>query len=216
MKAKSYGLADLNLLKKDLEQELLAREQAALAQKAAKQREQALASEFATAVKGITPLKTSPKYIHPPREVKLPELKKPRPAATTKAKDDLSDGFDARHLRDDELGIYVRQGVPDALLKKLQQGFWPIALRLDLHGKTAEEARIATSAFLYQAQNSKARVVTIVHGQGHGSKTGEAVLKQNVRNWLVQNHNVLAFCAAPAKAGGHGAVLVLLHVAEAI
>ena len=212
MKAKSYGLADLNHLKKELEQESRILEQKRAERKQIEQREQRLATEFKTAVKHVTPLKTSDRFIHPPREVKLPEIKKPQPKrAHQKIKDELSDGFDARHLRDDELGVYLRKGIPEALLKKLQKGFWPIDLRLDLHGKNAEEARIATNAFLYQATSHAARVVSIIHGQGYGSASGHAVLKQSVRNWLVQNNEVLAFCSAPATAGGHGAVLVLLH-----
>lgn len=210
MKAKSYGLADLSLLKKSLDQEAKVAAQTRAEQKAIQQRSQALASEFTQAVQHVTPIKNKNTFIHPPRDIKLPEIKRVKPAVKKPA-DNLSDGFDARHLRDDELGVYLRQGVPDALLKKLQKGFWPIDLRLDLHGKTSEDARIATSAFLYQAASHGARVVSIIHGQGYGSISGHAVLKQSVRNWLVQNNDVLAFCAAPAAAGGHGAVLILLH-----
>ncbi|MGL4766776.1 MAG: Smr/MutS family protein [Formosimonas sp.] len=213
MKAKSYGLADLAQLKKTLDAEQRIVEQQRAAQKQAAQRQQMLASEFAQAVTQVTPLKKSNTVVHPPRKVKLPEPPRVAPVAPP-VKDTLSDGFDARHLRDDELGTYLRQGVPDALLKKLQKGFWPIDLRLDLHGKTAEEARIATSAFLYQAASHKARVISIIHGQGYGSTLGHAVLKQSVRNWLVQNNHVLAFCAAPAAAGGHGAVLILLNTKD--
>ena len=98
-----------------------------------------------------------------------------------------------------------------ALLKKLQKGAWPISSRIDLHGKTVEEARIATSAFLYQAIQQSQRVVSVIHGQGFNSADNQATLKSHVKNWLVQNHHVLAFCHAPKDAGGHGAVIVLLH-----
>ena len=210
MKAKSYGLTDLTHLQKALKQEAKAREEEQLAQKAQAATRSLMESEFKSAVKQVTPLKNKNRYIHPVRDHKLPDIK---PAMVTKKphNDKLSDGFDARHLRDDELGTYVRKGVPESLLKKLQKGDWPIDLRMDLHGQTSEEARIATSAFLYRAINDNARVISIIHGQGFGSQTGHAVLKQSVRNWLVQNNSVLAFCAAPAPLGGHGAVLVLLH-----
>jgi DNA-nicking Smr family endonuclease len=214
MKAKSYGLADLTLLKKDIERETRATELRRREQKEQLQQEQRQANEFKQAVQHVTPLKSNGKYIHPAPTIKLPEIKRvvnPNHQPTKKPKDKLSDGYDARHLRDDELGVYLRKGIPETLLKKLQKGHWPVSLRLDLHGKTNEEARIATNAFLYQACNENARVVSIIHGQGHGSRAGHAVLKQSVKNWLVQNNNVLAFCAAPINAGGHGAVLILLH-----
>ena len=216
MKAKSYGLADLTQLQKALKHEAKAREAEQLAQKNQAAAQSRMSNEFKTAVKQVTPLKSKNHFIHPPRDLKLPDIK---PAMVNKKphKDKLSDGFDARHLRDDDLGTYVRKGIPESLLKKLQKGDWPIDLRMDLHGRTNEEARIATSAFLYRALSEQARVVSIIHGQGFGSQTGHAVLKQSVRNWLVQNDNVLAFCAAPANAGGHGAVLELMHrTADAI
>ncbi|GHA66820.1 hypothetical protein GCM10009007_04180 [Formosimonas limnophila] len=214
MKAKSYGLADLSLLKKDLEKEARIAEQHRREQKEREQQEQRQTTEFKQAVQNVIPLKSSGKYTHPTPAIKLPEIKRattPNQTNAKKLKDKLSDGFDARHLRDDELGVYLRKGIPDTLLKKLQKGQWPVSLRLDLHGKTAEEARIATNAFLYQATTNGARVVSIIHGQGHGSQTGHAILKQSVKNWLVQNNDVLAFCSAPANAGGQGAVWVLLH-----
>ena len=210
MKAKSYGLTDLTQLQKALKHEAKAREAEQLAQKNQAAAQSRMSNEFKTAVKQVTPLKSKNHFIHPPRDLKLPDIK---PAMVNKKphKDKLSDGFDARHLRDDDLGTYVRKGIPESLLKKLQKGDWPIDLRMDLHGKTSEEARIATSAFMYRALSEQARVVSIIHGQGFGSQTGHAILKQSVRNWLVQNDAVLAFCAAPAHAGGHGAVLVLMH-----
>ncbi|TDR33148.1 DNA-nicking Smr family endonuclease [Hydromonas duriensis] len=210
MKAKSYGLTDLNALQKALKQEAKQREAEQLAQKAQAAAQSRMENEFKTAVKQVTPLKDKQRYIHPAPEFKLPDIKRVAPQKK-QAKDKLSDGFDAQHLLNDEMGTYLRKGVPEALLRKLQRGDWVIDLRMDLHGQTSEEARIATNAFLYRAINEGARVISIIHGQGFGSKTGHAVLKQNVRNWLVQNNNVLAFCPAPAAMGGHGAVLVLLH-----
>lgn len=210
MKAKSYGLADLTSLQKALKHETAQREAEKLAKKAQTDAQTRLENEFKAAVSHVTPIKDKKVFIHPPREHKLPEVKR-NTTPKTAMKDKLSDGFDARHLRDDDMGTYLRKGIPEALLKKLQKGDWPIDLRIDLHGKSNEDARIATNAFLYRALNENARVVSIIHGQGFGSQTGHAVLKQSVRNWLVQNNGVLAFCAAPSNAGGQGAVLVLLH-----
>ena len=178
MKAKSYSLADLAQLQKALEQE--AKERARIEQEQTAQRAQQsrMSNEFLNEVKGVTPIKAKARYIHPPKTTLPPEhvLKKRQQAAgeTEQVKkqnshkrthNQASDQFDAQHLRDDEVGTYLRRGVPETLLKKLQKGGWDVSARLDLHGKTVEEARIATSAFLYQSVSNNARVVSIIHGQ---------------------------------------------------
>ena len=58
---------------------------------------------------------------------------------------------------------------------------------------------------LSQAKQSNETMVKIVHGKG-----SEAILKTCVNGWLRQLPEVLAFCSAPPKDGGNGAVLVLL------
>ena len=216
MKAKSYALTDLAQLQKDLKAQVKAREQAEKEAKAKQAHEQRMSNEFFNEVRGATPIKQKDRYIHPTRALPEPIVRvhsthEEQQAQQRKQHNRKSDQFDARHLRDDENGTYVRKGIPDALLKKLQKGGWDVSARLDLHGKTVEEARIATSAFLYQSVSNNARVVSIIHGQGFGSANGEATLKTHVKNWLAQNTSVLAFCAAPKNDGGHGAVMVLLH-----
>lgn len=216
MKAKSYGIADLAQLQKDLKAQVKAREEAEKQARAAQAQAQSMSREFLNEVRGVTPIQPKDRYIHPARAVPEPVVR-PRDDQAERHEQKRqqhnrkSDQFDARHLRDDENGTYLRKGIPDALLKKLQKGAWEIGSRIDLHGKTVEEARIATSAFLYQALQQQQRVVSIIHGQGFNSADNEATLKSHVKNWLVQNHHVLAFCHAPKEAGGHGAVMVLLH-----
>ena len=224
MKAKSYRLADLSQLQKDLEKQIKERERIEKEQAAQRAQELRMNTEFLREVQGVAPIKVKERYIHPAKVDDVPEhiLKKRQQAAgeterTQKQNahkrqhNKASDQFDAQHLRDDDVGTYVRKGIPETLLKKLQKGTWSVTSRLDLHGKTVEEARIATSAFLYQAANQSQRVVSIIHGQGFGSASGEATLKHHVKNWLVQNPHVIAFCTAPKHDGGHGAVMVLLH-----
>lgn len=211
MKSKFYGLTDLSELKKSLEKDFQRREQEAIVEKNRRLQNEELTSEFRAAVKHVVPLKNNQVYIHPKRVVKLPEVQDKKPSLVDKIKDELSDAFDARHLRDDDAGVFLRQGVAQSLLKQLQKNFWPVDLRLDLHGKSVEEARIALSALLYRATNSQARVVLIIHGQGYGAQSGDSVLKFKVKNWLVQNIDVLAFCVAPVSDGGGGATLVLLR-----
>ena len=215
MKAKSYGLTDLAQLQKDLKKQAEARAQAEKAAKAQQALEQRMSNEFLSEVRGVTPIKSKDRYLHPTTQIE-PAVRahsdhEEKHAQHRERHNRKSDQFDARHLRDDENGTYLRKGIPDTLLKKLQKGAWEIAARIDLHGKTVEEARIATSAFLYQSVQQNHRTVSIIHGQGFNSDNNDATLRSHVKNWLVQNPNVLAFCHAPKNAGGHGAVVVLLH-----
>ncbi len=229
MKPKSLSLADLGQLQKALEQEAKARAQLEKEQAAQRAQQSRMSNEFLNEVKGVTPIKQKERYIPSGADIaaqlfaKNEQVLKKRLQAEglsekqvkqtehKRTHNKASDQFDAHHLRDEELGTYLRKGIPDTLLKKLQKGGWEVAARIDLHGKTVEEARIATSAFLYQSISLSHRVISIIHGQGFGSASGEATLKTHVKNWLVQNAAVLAFCPAPRNDGGHGAVMVLLH-----
>ncbi len=76
---------------------------------------------------------------------------------------------------------------------------------VDIHGCTIEEARAAMTQLLSQAKQNNETMVKIVHGKG-----SEAIQKTCVNGWLRQLPEVLAFCSAPPKDGGNGAVLVLL------
>ena len=82
--------------------------------------------------------------------------------------------------------------------------------QLDLHGLRTDEAREALAEFLRGACKRGLRCVRIVHGKGLGSVNKEPVLKNKVRNWLVQKDEVIAFCLARAVDGGAGAMIVLL------
>ena len=96
------------------------------------------------------------------------------------------------------------------MLRKLRRGHWVIQSQLDLHGMRREEAREALAEFLKQAVKRGIRCVRVIHGKGLGSVNREPVLKNKVRNWLVQKEEVIAFCEARNIDGGAGAVLVLL------
>ena len=54
------------------------------------------------------------------------------------------------------------------------------------------------------------RCVLVIHGKGLNSPGGEAVMRKLARHWLAQHPRVLAYCDAPPRYGGSGAVLVLL------
>lgn len=124
----------------------------------------------------------------------------------------LSDDFDVETLLDTDASLsYTRSGVGADVVRKLRKGHWTIQDQLDLHGLRRDAAREALGAFLRSANRRGLRCVRIIHGKGLGSVNKEPVLKQKVRNWLVQKEEVIAFCQAKASDGGSGALVVLLN-----
>ncbi|MDP2761761.1 MAG: Smr/MutS family protein [Sideroxyarcus sp.] len=105
---------------------------------------------------------------------------------------------------------YLSNGLNRMTLRKLRRGAWPPQDALDLHGLTNDEARRLLVEFLHQATQRGQRCVNIIHGKGWRSEGRDGILKVHTRHWLAQHAQVLAFCEAPAKAGGSGAVWVLL------
>ncbi|AAZ96953.1 conserved hypothetical protein [Thiobacillus denitrificans ATCC 25259] len=165
---------------------------------------------FRRAVADVVPL--------PPAGRAEPTRPRLKPIARQRQRDErqvlvdaLSDPWDweAAASTGEEL-FFVRPGVPSAALRKLRRGGWVIRAELDLHGLTADEARVALAAFLNRCMIEDRRCVRIIHGKGLRSKNRLPVLKNKVRHWLTQRDDVLAFCQARAVDGGTGAVLVLL------
>ena len=105
---------------------------------------------------------------------------------------------------------FVRSGTPKSILKKLRRGYIDIEDGLDLHGLSITEAKRYLSRFLDESVHIQCRCVHIIHGKGYGSKNRHPVLKNEVNTWLKQHLEVEAFCSAPIKEGGTGAVFVLL------
>ena len=109
-----------------------------------------------------------------------------------------------------ESSVFIRPGLPKNVARRLRNGFWSVRYELDLHGRTTDEARSELVEFIHRARNNGERCVRIIHGKGLRSQTGEPVLKQKVRHWLMQKDEILAFVEASAANGGSGAVIVLL------
>ena len=124
----------------------------------------------------------------------------------------LSDGFSVETLMDTDAELsFGRNGIGPDTLKKLRRGHWVIQSQLDLHGLRSDEARTALADYLRSVGRRGLRCVRIIHGKGLGSINKEPVLKNKVRNWLVQKEEVIAFCQAKASDGGSGALVVLLR-----
>lgn len=100
---------------------------------------------------------------------------------------------------------YKQATVQNKVFTQLKQGKLRWYDAVDIHGCTIDEARAAMTQLLSQAKQNNETMVKIVHGKG-----SEAILKTCVNGWLRQLPEVLAFCSAPPKDGGNGAVLVLL------
>ncbi|MDR0736092.1 MAG: Smr/MutS family protein [Zoogloeaceae bacterium] len=96
------------------------------------------------------------------------------------------------------------------VLKGLRRGHWPVEAEIDLHGLTRDEALAALRAFLDDCLARGLRCVRVIHGKGHTSPDGRAILKPMTRQWLSRRPEILAFCPALPRDGGDGALLALL------
>lgn len=105
---------------------------------------------------------------------------------------------------------FLRRGLGNDVLVKLRRGHWVVQGEIDLHGMTRSEAHDALADFLDAARAQGWRCVRVIHGKGLSSPNREPVLKGNVRRWLAQWDDVLAYCEAQPHAGGSGAVVILL------
>ena len=199
-------LAELKALK----QRLKSRAEAAMKAEQERREREREANLFRTTVGEVEPLKT-------PARVSAP-LPRPQPIAHQRLADDeaalqesLSDEFSIDTLLEiDEDLSFVRGGIGPDVLRKLRGGGWVTQDQLDLHGLRTDQARQALSQFVRDSMKRGMRCVRIIHGKGLGSLGKKPVLKNKVRNWLVQKDEVLAFCQARAADGGSGALMVLL------
>lgn len=163
---------------------------------------------FQKALEGVTPIKPSNRITPSPP---APRIKtRSNPLYSPAISDGLSD-----HYSNDEVATYfLRPGLNRMTLRKLRRGQWPVQDTIDLHGFNSDEARRSLVDFLYHSLHNGLRCVNVIHGKGWRTEGGEGILKIRVRNWLTQHPQVLAFCEAPANAGGGGAVWVLLKSAS--
>jgi len=108
---------------------------------------------------------------------------------------------------------FLRPGVQYGVFKRLRLAEYRIETRLDLHGLTVEQARLAVFQLVRDCLKHDLRVCLISHGRGVGRKT-PALLKSCVAFWLPQLPEVLAMHSAPQHLGGTGATVILLRKSE--
>lgn len=203
--------ASLKSLHKDLKKQEEARKLAEAERQRAEQQAQLEADLFRRSIGNVAPLKTGGKAdisLPPPLPIPRQHLADEQAAL----RESLSDEFTIDSLLDtDEALSYARSGIGPDVVRKLRRGHWVIQAQLDLHGMRTDEARDALGEFLRNAGKRGLRCVRVIHGKGLGSINKTPVLKNKVRNWLVQKDEVIAFCQARAADGGAGALIVLLQ-----
>jgi DNA-nicking Smr family endonuclease len=150
----------------------------------------------------------------------LQEAAKPKPVPRATAARIIVDPF--RNTPNEELVTlfqedkmaFLAPGVQKTVLKKLRRGYYGLDADIDLHGQTSREAQQRLAHFLQDCMARGWRCLLIVHGKGYNSPDNQPILKNELNLWLRQHQDVLAFCSAPQKAGGAGAVYVLLRSSE--
>jgi DNA-nicking Smr family endonuclease len=101
------------------------------------------------------------------------------------------------------------------VLRALRRGDHRPEMRLDLHGRTRDEALRAAERLVLRARAEGRRAVLLIHGRGQNSEAGEPVLRPALHAWLgsaaAAKAGVMAFAPAPPRSGGTGATVVLLR-----
>jgi hypothetical protein len=108
---------------------------------------------------------------------------------------------------------FLRPGVQYGVFKRLRLGEYRIETRLDLHGLTVEQSRLAVFQLVRDCMKHSLRVCLISHGRAVGRQT-PALLKSCVAFWLPQLPEVLAMHSAPQHLGGTGATVILLRKSD--
>ncbi|MGZ5200727.1 MAG: Smr/MutS family protein [Telluria sp.] len=210
---------------KGLRDKLAEEERQRAVDKAEREKQERLAREraveFKGAMKDVKKLPESDRYVYRPPPPPAKAMADKRTFATQEEDDAavlresmLSDLFDVDGMLDEDPSLaYAREGVGPDVLKKLRKRHWPVQDEVDLHGYTRDQAREYLNDYLHRMNRRGVRCVRVIHGIGYGSAKGEPVLRGMVHSWLVQKPEVVAFCVAGKKDGGHGALIVLLKAA---
>ena len=156
----------------------------------------------AAAVPPKTPEKTLVKAAPPAKAAKAPPP--PKPAAVKPAPPQPL--LTPSPIPGAMPGIDKRQG------ERFRRGQLPIEGKIDLHGRTQNEAHDALLHFLERAHKAGKRNLLVITGKGMTqSKSG--ILKSIVPRWLnepIFRRLVLAISQARPEHGGEGALYVLL------
>ncbi|MGD7035179.1 MAG: DNA mismatch repair protein MutS [Gammaproteobacteria bacterium HGW-Gammaproteobacteria-10] len=114
---------------------------------------------------------------------------------------------------EDSMG-FLSPGLQKNVLRKMRKGHYGLDAEIDLHGLSSHEAKKQLLRFLHSCVEEGYRCVCIVHGKGYRSPDNLPILKNSLNVWLRQHRDVQAFCSAPQREGGTGAVFVLLRLTD--
>lgn len=207
-------LAELKVLKREIEARAVQQAQALAAAARARELVESDNSLFARAAGVVQPLpdKRRAALNPPPAAPHTMQYQRDQQAVLREA---ISDDFDVSTLLDvDDMLSFRRPGIGTDVTRKLRRGEWSLQGQIDLHGLRREEARERLASFIREAHKQGLRCVRVVHGKGLGSPGKAPVLKSRVHSWLVQKQEVLAFVQAKPAEGGAGALMVLLVPAK--
>ena len=110
-------------------------------------------------------------------------------------------------------------GLDRRTARRLKRGQLPAEARLDLHGRTQDEAHGALRSFIQESRMARRRCVLVITGKGSVASGRGGVLRQMVPRWLNEpalRRHIIAITNAPESSGGAGALYVLLKSREPI
>ncbi len=105
---------------------------------------------------------------------------------------------------------YKRQGIQQAVFKRMCNGEYPIKAELNVTGINYRQAREALVNFIIKSQSLGLRNVLVIHGTGVSSKPYPGALKSLIVDWLTHLPEVMAFHSALPHHGGKGATYLML------
>ena len=108
-------------------------------------------------------------------------------------------------------------GLDRRTARRLKRGQLPVEARLDLHGRTQDEAHGALRSFIQESRMARRRCVLVITGKGSVASGRGGVLRQMVPRWLNEpalRRHIIAITNAPESSGGAGALYVLLKSRE--
>jgi DNA-nicking Smr family endonuclease len=147
------------------------------------------------------------------RSVAAPKARPSTPRLRSKPKPAIARAHFHRPLEGEPL-LGHHSSVRKRELGQLRAGRVRPDRSIDLHGRDKSSAREHLTARVAAARRQRLRCVLVIHGRGHHSESGEAILRRAMPGWLDApplRDDVLAFAPAQPADGGAGATYLLLR-----
>ena len=118
-------------------------------------------------------------------------------------------GADQRAV--DGSGYHKGCGCQNKRFQRLKRGKIKATASCDLHGCTEEQAERKLRSFFERLAPQNKECALIICGKGLHSPDKKPVIKSMAMAFMRSHENVLAYCPALQKDGGHGAFYVLIR-----